>query len=478
MSGEGVGGGPGEPGGFALWGGRFEGGGLAPEADALNRSLPVDRRLWREELEVAGAWLEALAVLGELGTADASQLAGGLERVGVRLSEGAAEAAPDEDIHTLVERLLTEEIGELGGALRTGRSRNDQAATATRLWVMRAADVLREHLRRLQAALITQADVSVDVLAPSYTHLQRAQPIRFAQFFLSHFWALERDRERWAAVRSRAAVMPLGAGAVAGSGFPVDREFLKERLGFDRVAPNSMDAVSDRDFVAEFAFAGALTGVHLSRLAEDLILYSSSEFGFLRFANAYSTGSSIMPQKRNPDIAELARGQSARLLGDAAAALALLKGLPAGYNKDLQEDKTLLFQVHDTLCLLLPALAGAIGTLAVNEHAAGAALDPSILAVDIADALVRAGVTFREAHEAVGALVREAENAGATILDLDADRAETLHPALPAALEVVAGGGLMEAYRRSVDSRSVSGGSARQAVLEQIAEARATLERV
>jgi argininosuccinate lyase len=476
VSGNGESGGPGEPGGFALWGGRFEDGGLAPEADALNRSLPVDRRLWRQELEIAGAWLEALAVLGDLDAADASQLAAGLERVGARMSEGVAETAPDEDIHTLVERLLTEEIGELAGVLRTGRSRNDQAATATRLWTMRAAGAVRDHLGRLQAALIGQADASVDVLAPAYTHLQRAQPIRFAQFFLSHFWALERDRERWAAVCSRAAVLPLGAGAVAGSGFAVDREFLRERLGFDRVAPNSMDAVSDRDFVAEFAFAGALTGAHLSRLAEDLILYSSSEFGFVRFADAYSTGSSLMPQKRNPDVAELARGQSARLLGDAAAALALLKGLPAGYNKDLQEDKTLLFQVHDTLCLLLPALAGAVGTLSVNEDAAAAALDPSMLAVDVADALVRAGVTFREAHEAVGALVREAERTGVTILDLDADRVETLHPALPAALEMVAGDGLMEAYRRSVDSRSVSGGSARQAVLEQVAKARATIE--
>jgi argininosuccinate lyase len=476
VSADGVDGGQGELGGFALWGGRFEDGGLAPEADALNRSLPVDRRLWREELKVAGAWLEALAALGDLGVDDASQLAAGLERVGALLSDGVADTAPDEDIHTLVERMLAEEIGELGGALRTGRSRNDQAATATRLWVMRAADALREHLRRLQSALTGQAEASVDVLAPAYTHLQRAQPTRFAQFFLSHVWALERDRERWAAVRSRAAVMPLGAGAVTGSGFTVDRGFLKERLGFDRVAPNSMDAVSDRDFVAEFAFVGALTGAHLSRLAEDLILYSSSEFGFVRFADAYSTGSSIMPQKRNPDIAELARGQSARLLGDATAALALLKGLPAGYNKDLQEDKTLLFQVHDTLCLLLPALAGAVGTLSVNEDAAAAALDPSMLAVDIADALVRAGITLREAHEAVGALVREAEKAKATILDLDADRAAALHPALPAALETVADGGLMEAYRRSVDSRSVSGGSARQKVLEQIAEARGTLE--
>jgi len=468
------GGGP-DGSGFALWGGRFEAGGLAPEADALNRSLPVDGRLWREEIEVAGAWAEALGAMGVLAAGVTQRLLEGLERVGARLSEGAAATAPDEDIHTLVERLLTEEIGDAAGALRTGRSRNDQAATVTRLWVMRAVRRLRADLRRVQRALVSQAETSVDLLAPAYTHLQRAQPIRFAHFFLSHFWALERDQARWASVGDRASAMPLGAGAVAGSGFAVDRESLRARLGFARVTPNSVDAVADRDFMAEFAFAGALTGIHLSRLAEDLILYASAEFGFVRFAEAYSTGSSLMPQKRNPDIAELARGQSARLLGEVTAALALSKGLPSGYNKDLQEDKAILFQVHDTLSLLLPAFAGSVETLSVNGEATVRALDPSLLAVDIADALVGEGVKFDKAHQVVGTLVREAENSGLTIFDVSPEVAGRLHPALPAALQEITRGGIVEACRRAVDSRTVSGGSGREPLLHQLADARARL---
>jgi argininosuccinate lyase len=461
--------------GFALWGGRFEAGGLAPEADALNRSLPVDKRLWREELEVAAAWARALGELGVLAVGETKQLLEGLERVEARLSDGAAATAPDEDIHTLVERLLTEEIGDAAGSLRTGRSRNDQAATVTRLWVMRAVGRLRADLRRLQLALVSQAENTVDVLAPAYTHLQRAQPIRFGQFFLAHFWALERDQARWAAASDRASVMPLGAGAVAGSGFAVDRESLRLRLGFERVTPNSVDAVADRDFVAEFAFAGALTGIHLSRLAEDLILYASAEFGFIRFAEAYSTGSSLMPQKRNPDVAELARGQSARLLGEVTAALALSKGLPSGYNKDLQEDKTILFQVHDTLSLLLPAFAGSVETLSVDGEATVRALDPGLLAVDIADALVGEGVKFDKAHQVVGALVREAEKSGVTLFDVSPELASGLHPALPVALEEVTRGGIVEACRRAVDSRTVSGSSGREPLLQQIAAAHAAL---
>lgn len=470
-NGTGQSGGDGEA-GFALWGARFQQSGLAPEAEALNRSLPVDRRLWREELEVAAAWTEALAGLGTLTSKEARALAQGLERVRERLAAGAAADAADEDIHTLVERLLGEEVGDLAGKLRTGRSRNDQAATGTRLWVMRAVDTLAADLGRLQLALLSQAEATVGLLAPSYTHLQRAQPIRLAHFYLSHFWPLQRDRERWGDVRKHASVMPLGSGAVAGSGFPVDRELLMRRLGFEAISPNSIDAVSDRDFVAEFAFAGALTGVHLSRLAEDLILFSSSEFGFVRFADAYSTGSSLMPHKRNPDVAELARGQSARLLGEATAALGLLKALPSGYNKDLQEDKSIIFQVYDTLHLLIPAFAGAVETLQADRDAAIRALDPTLLAVDVADALVRAGATFRDAHAAVGALVAEAETAGISMLQVEPDRAEALHPALPDALETAAGGGALEPYERSVESRTVVGGTALASVAEQLAQAR------
>ena len=459
---------------FALWGSRFQGG-LAPEADALNRSLPIDRRLWREEIDVASAWTEGLEALGVLRPDEAKTILDGLERVGEQLADGAAEYAPDEDIHTLVERLLTEEIGEAAGMLRTGRSRNDQAATATRLWVMRAVDVLTADIDTMLASLLSQSEANLDVLVPSYTHLRRAQPVRLAHFFLSHFWPLVRDRDRWDSVKKSAGTMPLGAGAVAGSGFPVDRTLLQDRLGFPRVTANSMDAVSDRDFVAEFAFAGALLGTHLSRLAEDLILFSTSEFGFVRFSDAYSTGSSLMPQKRNPDIAELARGQSARLLGDLAAAVALLKSLPTGYNKDLQEDKSILFHVYDTIHLLLPAFAGAVETLQVDEEAAATALDPSVLAVDLADALVRSGVTFRDAHAAVGELVRLAEEAKTSILDIDSDQASAIHPALPAALWTAGADRSHRAYHRSVESRSIAGGTARDAVVEQISQARSLI---
>lgn len=459
---------------FALWGSRLEAG-LAPEAEALNRSLPVDRRLWREELELDAAWLDTLATAGVVTPEQVQALCEGLRRVGERLAGGAAADAADEDIHTLVERLLTEEIGELAGVLRTGRSRNDQAVTATRLWVIRAVDTLIADIARLQAALLGQARATLDVLAPSYTHLQRAQPVRMAHYFLSHFWPLDRDRARFGRAQAAAATMPLGAGAVAGSGFPVDRVALKERLGFGELAPNSMDAVSDRDFAAEFAFAGALLGVHLSRLAGDLILFSSAEFGFVRFDDAYSTGSSLMPQKRNPDVAELVRGRSARLIGDLTAAVTLLDSLPTGYNKDLQEDKAILFDVHDTLHLTLPALAGAVESLRVDAGAAGRALDPSMLSVDIADALVRAGVTFRDAHEAVGALVRLAEEKGISILEVDDRDAEELHPALPDALAAMLTPEGYPAYETSVESRSLSGGTARRAVLAQIEMARSRI---
>ncbi len=297
-----------------------------------------------------------------------------------------------------------------------------------------------------------------------------------AQWWLSHFWPLARDRARWTEVRRRTSVLPLGAGAVAGSGFPVDREALRTRLGFEGLALNSVDAVSDRDFVLECAFAGALLGVHLSRLAEDLILFSSAEFGFVAFDDAYSTGSSLMPQKRNPDVAELARGKSARLVGDVTAALALCKALPTGYNKDLQEDKAILFGVIDTLRLVLPAVAGAVETLRVNPDAAAGALDEAMLATDVAEALVRAGVPFAEAHAAVAWLVREADARGVSIFEADAREARALHPALPEALAEVGSARGRGAFVASVERRSVEGGTARDAVLRQVAAARRAVE--
>jgi argininosuccinate lyase len=465
---------------YRLWGARFERGGLAPEAEALNRSFPVDARLWREELEAEAAWAEALGMAGVLAPEEVERVRAAIGR----LAESAASAAGggtdravppdegDEDVHTWVERRIAEEAGAVASKMRAGRSRNDRAATALRLWTLRALDGLDAELAGLQAALVAQAEATVDALLPAYTHLQRAQPVRVAHWFLSHVWPLQRDRERFRDARARTSVLPLGAGAAAGSGIPVDRERLRARLGFDRVSPNSLDAVGDRDFVAEVVAAAALTGVHLSRLAEDLVLFASAEFGFVRFDDAYSTGSSLLPQKRNPDVAELARGKSARLVGDAAAVLVLLKGLPAGYQKDLQEDKAILFDAVDTLRAVLPAMAGAVRTLRWDAEASARACDASLLAADVADALVRGGRSFAEAHAVVGRLVREAESRGAGLLDVPAELAAALDPALPAALAEVAAG-----PARSVERRTVEGGTAREAVLRQLDAARALVAR-
>ena len=420
------------------------------------------------------AWAEALVSAGAITAEESRTIVRGLERVGDRLAgEASLGGFPDEDIHTLIERLLADEVGDSAGKLRTGRSRNDQVATITRLWTMRAADRLDGLLTRLQSALLTRAEATVDVLSPAYTHLQRAQPIRLAHFFLSHLWPLVRDRQRVKAARRSASQLPLGCGAVSGSGFPVDRQALAGRLGFDRPAPNSLDAVSDRDFVVDLLYATALLGVHLSRLGEDLVLFSSSEFGLIRFDDRYSTGSSLMPHKRNPDIAELARGKGGRLIGGLTAALTLLKGLPSGYNKDLQEDKSLLFDAFDTLFALLPALAGAIETLSVEADGAARGLEPSLVTADVADELVRGGIPFRRAHEIVGSLVRLAESRGVSIFDVPADEVRRLHNALPAALRsLTAAGHAAALYERAVECRRVLGGTARESLERQIADAR------
>jgi argininosuccinate lyase len=294
---------------------------------------------------------------------------------------------------------------------------------------MDAVPRLDAMVRDLQRALLEQAKAHQDVLLPAYTHLQRAQPVSVAHWMLSHFWPLERDRARLATARHAAAVLPLGSGAIAGSAFPMDRERLRAELGFESVSANSMDAVGDRDFVADLLYAIAMLGAHLSRIGEDLILYGSSEFGFVRFSDAFSTGSSMMPQKRNPDALELARGSGGKLLGDLVALLATIKGLPSGYNKDLQEDKRTLFGAVDSLSLLLPAVAGSVATLTMNRERMAGALSSAMMATDLADYLVRKRVTFREAHGAVGRLVREAEEAGVELSALPFSSFRAAHAA-------------------------------------------------
>jgi argininosuccinate lyase len=453
-----------------LWGGRYATG-PAPTLEELNNSLPVDRRMWREDIDGSRAWVQALLRADVLTRDEAQALDRGLLAVQSRLGASFPHDLPDEDIHSLVERMLYEEVGDVAGKLHTGRSRNDQVVTDSRLWTMRAGARVAEEIRSVQAALLDQARANLDVLMPAYTHLRRAQPVRVAHWLLAHFWALDRDRARLLQALDRVAVLPLGSGAIAGSGFQVDRTLLKELLGFKSITHNSIDAVGDRDWVAEVVFAAALTGSHLSRLAEDLIIFSGEEFGFVTLPESYTTGSSLMPQKRNPDGLELARGKAARLVGDVAAALAMLKGLPSGYNKDMQEDKTLLFSAIDAMMLVLPPTRETIGGLRFNtEKLAEVVEREDVLATDLADELVRRGVPFREAHGAVGRLLRIADEQGKTVNELtDA-----------AWIEVHAAFGKGEiphpTASRSVDARNVAGGTGRDAVMRQIAEAETALQ--
>lgn len=455
-----------------LWGGRFDGEPSA-DMDRLNRSLPIDQRLWREDIAGSRAWAEALGQASVISTDEATRLDQGLERVHARLASWSRndwDTAADEDIHSLVERLLREEVGDVAGKLHTGRSRNDQVATDTRLWAMGAVDRLRDLVGELQSALLDQAEQNVGTVMPSYTHLQRAQPISAAHWLLSHAWALSRDRARLRDARPRVAVLPLGSGAIAGCPFPLDREYLRTALRFESVSPNSIDAVGDRDWLAEILFAAATIGVHLSRLGEDLILFTSAEFGFVRLSDQYSTGSSLMPQKRNPDAMELARGKAGRLIGGLMGTLTLLKGLPTGYNKDLQEDKEALFDAVDTLETMLPAVTGSIATLQFNAERTRGAVDAAMLATDLADFLVRRGVPFRQGHEMVGRLVRSAEEANCPLSELPRERfVEVSTEFQNADLEALFD------PSQSLESRSNPGGTGSSSVREQMEQLRRTL---
>ena len=451
-----------------MWGGRFA---LGPSEalDALNRSLPVDHRLWPQDVAASKAWVHALCQAGVVTANEEAQLLGGLDRVADQLADGAAVGAPDEDVHTLVERLLYNEVGGLAGKLHTGRSRNDQVATDLRLWTLDAIDHLDAGVAALGKTLVGKAKDSIDAILPGYTHGQRAQPVRWAYVLLAHAWPLVRDRQRLEDARRRTAELPLGSGALAGSGFPVDRVLLKEALGFRVVSPNALDATGDRDFVADVLFAIALIGTHLSRLGAELITYASGEFGFVTLADDFSTGSSLMPQKRNPDVFELARGKAGRMLGDLVALLTTLKGIPAGYQKDLQEDKALLFDACDTLATVLPAVTGAIETLAINADRMAAALDPAMRATDLADLLVEAGVPFRESHGLIGQLVRAAEHEHVPLDRVPQNIANDIHPALGPALAQLG------TWEQSVESRATPGGASRASVESQIEELRRAL---
>jgi argininosuccinate lyase len=445
-----------------LWTGRLSGS-MDALAARLNNSLPFDQRLAQVDVRGSMAWARALARAGIITEEEAGLILQGLETILEEFKQGVFEHQDsDEDIHTAVERRLTDRIGPVGGKLHTGRSRNDQVATDFCLWVQEAALDLEKELLGLQGVLVQRAEKDWGVVLPGYTHFQQAQPILLSHWWLSHFWALQRDRERLQAVWRAARVMPLGSGALAGTSFPIDRFALASDLGFDAPSPNSLDAVANRDFAVEFLLWAALLGVHLSRLAEALILYSTSEFGFIVLADEYSTGSSLMPQKKNPDPLELARARSGFLIGRLVGLLTTLKGLPSAYDKDLQEDKPPVFEAADALALLLPVMGGLLTTLAVRGDWMRSSINPQVMATDLADYLVKRGVPFRQAHAAVGKAVRRADELNVSLAVLPLEEWQAIQPAFSS--------DLFEMFdpEVSVAQRAAFGGTAPKAVMDQL----------
>jgi argininosuccinate lyase len=453
---------------MTLWGGRFSENQNQLAAE-FNNSLPFDWRLAAVDVRGSIAWALALARANVITALEAEQLVAGLNTIQDEIEDGRLDFnTGEEDIHTLIERRLGELVGVVAGKLHTGRSRNDQVATDFRLWTLEAIAQIDAQVKNLQAVLIKRAEMDLEwsVLLPGYTHFQRAQPILLSHWWLSHVWPLQRDRERLGQLRDRVAVSPLGAGALAGTAFPIDRSALASDLGFDRASPNSLDAVSDRDFAVEFLFVAALMGVHLSKLAEALILYSTMEFGFIELADAFSTGSSLMPQKKNPDPLELTRGKAGTLIGYLTGLLATLKALPSAYDKDLQEDKPAVFATTDTLLVMLPVMAGAIDTLTVQADRMKAALDANMLATDLADYLVQRGVPFREAHRLAGRAVKKAIELEVSLDRLPAYEWKAISPLIAEDVASVFD------FTASVDRRSVIGGTGRDAVKQQLEEAK------
>lgn len=454
---------------MGLWGGRFS----EPtdnDLRALQDSISFDKRMYAEDIAGSIAYARAIAAAGVITPLEAETIVDGLHRIRAEFDAGTFELKPDdEDIHTAVERRLTELVGEVGGKLHTGRSRNDQVATDFRLWTMAAAAEVDDLLKALQTALVAQAEKHIETLMPGYTHLQPAQPITAAHWLMSFVWMLARDRERLAQARSRMAVSPLGAGALAGTPYPIARMALAQELGFGSYSQNSLDAVSDRDFAAETLFDLALTATHLSRLAEDIVLYSNPGFGYITLHDRYSTGSSLMPQKRNADPMELARGKTGRLIGRLTGFLTTLKGLPSTYNKDLQEDKEALFDAIDTMKLLLPVVTAIINTLQINPDKMRAALGEDMLATDLADYLVRKGMPFRQAHHIVGQVVQIASRQNVPLSKVPLDTLQTLSKLFAGDVAEVFD------FAASIARRKAPGGTAPDAVKEQIRAAKAIL---
>ena len=401
-----------------LWQGRFAEP-TAADADAFNESLSFDKKLYKADITASLAHAEMLGRCGILSEADAAAIKGGLEAILSDIEGGRLEISGQEDIHSFVENELVSRIGDAGKRLHTARSRNDQVATDFRLYVRSSAEEVVGLLKKLVSTLVSLSEKYAENIMPGYTHLRKAQPINCAQYFNAYSEMFLRDADRFCLVRRRADVMPLGSGALAGTSYPIDREITRELLGFSEISQNSLDGVSDRDFAAEYLFAASLAMAHLSRLCEDAILYTSTEFGFWEMPDAYSTGSSIMPQKKNPDICELVRGKTGRVYGDLVALLTAIKGIPLAYNKDLQEDKEGLFDAEKTLKDCLAIFAEMMGQIGLNtERMEEAAAEDFTCATDVADYLAKKGVPFRTAHGIVGGIVRECLEKGRTLSDM------------------------------------------------------------
>ncbi|KAI9472531.1 argininosuccinate lyase [Coemansia sp. RSA 989] len=445
-----------------LWGGRFSGE-TDPLMEAFNESIHFDRRMYAADIQGSQAYAKALLKKGILTEEEQQTLDKGLESVRQEWQANTfVLQRGDEDIHTANERRLGELVGAVAGKLHTGRSRNDQVATDMRLWLRDEVKQMIGFLRQVIEALTFRAEQDIDVLMPGYTHLQRAQPIRWSHLLLSYAFWFQQDTMRLEEFMPRINQLPLGSGALAGNPFQVDREWLAQELGFSSVTPNSLYGTSDRDFVAEFLFHCSMTMIHISRLAEDLIIYSSAEFGFVQLADAYSTGSSLMPQKKNPDSLELLRGKCGRVFGGMSGFMMAYKGLPSTYNKDMQEDKEPMFDAVDTLSGSLQITAAVVATLKINPAKMQASLTGDMLATDLAEYLVRKGVPFRQTHHISGAAVKMAEDRGCQISDLSVADLKTLHPSFEE--------DVLETwnFEKSVDNRSSIGGTSRVTVKAQI----------
>ncbi len=454
-----------------LWGGRFTG-----KADErfveFNRSFGFDRRLFGADVRASLAHCEGLLGAGVLSKGEAGRIRSGLQTILKRAATDAGyfDEMPSEDVHSFVEARLVQLIGDTGRKLHTGRSRNDQVATDVRLWLRDEIDCIAARVRSAQEALLDLANAHPAAVLPGYTHLQRAQPVLWAHWCLAYFEMLARDRERLAEVRRRVNVMPLGSAALAGTAYKIDREMVARELGFESLSRNSLDAVSDRDFCVEFTSASALIMLHLSRLAEDVIIYATTEFGFLELSDAVATGSSLMPQKKNPDSMELVRGKAGRVFGRLAALLATLKGLPLAYNKDMQEDKEAVFDAVDTVSASLEVTATVLRNTRVREgKTREAASQGHMNATELADYLARKGVPFREAHEAVGRIVLRAIERGVELHELALEEMRSISPLV--AEDVYEALSL----ENTLATKSQIGGTSPERVAEALAAARASL---